>query len=268
MSGKLISRPGSDGATSQHVLGSPCWVSLAARDLSASEAFYGAVLGWTFRAAALGEKFSVALAHGRAVAGIGAVAPALKVPVAWTPYFAVADADVTAGRVIERGGTVGVGPIAFPTGRAALVSDRAGAVFGIWAGRLVRDFTQWRRSAPLWLRLITVDAFDAAIFYGEVLEWTSPGCCDVRYEEGAVVLVCGGEPVASLGGGTPEPAGGNALRPHWQIRFTVDDTAECARAAVANGGTITGEAMDAEGDYVTVRDPEGAELVLFTPHRA
>lgn len=149
MSSKLISRTGSEEATSHHaILGSPCWVSLAARDLSAAESFYGAVLGWTFRAGTLGERFVVALAQGRAVAGIGAVAPALQVPVAWTPYFAVADADETVGRVQERGGTVGVGPIGFPTGRAALVSDRAGAVFGIWAGALVRNFGAWRRDAP------------------------------------------------------------------------------------------------------------------------
>lgn len=168
MSSKLISRTGSDDATSHHaILGSPCWVSLAARDLSAAQSFYGAVLGWTFRAGTLGERFMVALAQGRAVAGIGAVAPALQVPVAWTPYFAVADADETAGRVQERGGTVGVGPIGFPTGRAALVSDRAGAVFGIWAGALLRNFGAWRREAPLWLRLVTRDAFDAAIFYGK-----------------------------------------------------------------------------------------------------
>ncbi|RVU19904.1 VOC family protein [Streptomyces antnestii] len=269
MSGKLISRTGSDGDTSHHaVLGSPCWVSLAARDLSAAEAFYRAVLGWTFRAATLGERFRVALAHGRAVAGIGAVAPALQVPVAWTPYFAVADADETVGRVQERGGTVGVGPIGFPTGRAALVSDRAGAVFGIWAGRLIRDFGAWRRSAPLWLRLVTRDAFDAAIFYGEVLEWTSPGRCDVRYEDGAVVLVCAGEPVASLCGGGPESAPDPELRPRWQVRFIVPDAAACARAAEEYGGTITGEDTDAGGECVTLRDPEGAELAVFAPREA
>jgi len=266
MSSKLIPRTGSDSATSQHaMLGSPCWVSLAARDLSAAERFYRAVLGWTFRAGTLGERFVVALAHGRAVAGIGAVAPALQVPVAWTPYFAVADADETVGRVQERGGTVGVGPIGFPTGRAALVSDRAGAVFGVWAGRLIRDVAGWRREAPLWLRLVTRDAFDAAIFYGEVLGWTSPGCCDVRYEDGAVVLVCAGEPVAALGGGAPESVPDPRLRPHWQVRFTVADVEACVRAAREQGGTVTNE--DANGACVTLRDPEGAELTVCGPRQ-
>uniref|UniRef100_A0AAU1UHJ2 VOC family protein n=1 Tax=Streptomyces sp. NBC_00119 TaxID=2975659 RepID=A0AAU1UHJ2_9ACTN len=266
MSSKLISRTGSDEATSHHaILGSPCWVSLAARDLSAAQSFYGAVLGWTFRAGTLGERFMVALAQGRAVAGIGAVAPALQVPVAWTPYFAVADADETAGRVQERGGTVGVGPIGFPTGRAALVSDRAGAVFGIWAGALLRNFGAWRREAPLWLRLVTRDAFDAAIFYGEVLGWTSPGCCDVRYEDEEIVLVCAGQPVATLGGGAPGSAPDPQVRPHWQVRFTVRDAMACARAAVEHGGAVTSRHADSTGDAVTLHDPEGARFTVFAP---
>ncbi|MEU8484712.1 VOC family protein [Streptomyces sp. NPDC048641] len=266
MSSELISRTGPDDSTSHHaVLGSPCWVSLAARDLAAAQSFYGAVLGWTFRAGTLGERFVVALAQGRDVAGIGAVAPALQVPVAWTPYFAVADADETAGRVQERGGTVGVGPIGFPTGRAALVSDRAGAVFGIWAGALIRNFGAWRREAPLWLRLVTRDAFDAAIFYGEVLGWTSPGCCDVRYEDEEVVLVCEGQPVAALVGGALGSAPDPHLRPRWQVRFTVADAEECARAAVRHGGTVKGRDSEAMGDSVTLLDPEGAQLTVFAP---
>ncbi|MBT2493231.1 VOC family protein [Streptomyces sp. ISL-96] len=112
-------------------LGGPCWLSLMARDLSAAERFYGAVLGWTFRRGGFGRAFCVAEVDGVAVAGIGAMAGELAVPVAWTVYFSVADADVAVARTRERGGTVGVGPVSFPPrGRAALVSDPEGASFG------------------------------------------------------------------------------------------------------------------------------------------
>ncbi|MEK0100470.1 VOC family protein, partial [Streptomyces sp. A475] len=161
--------------------------------------------------------------------------------------------------------TVGVGPIGFPTGRAAIVSDRAGAVFGIWAGALVRNFGAWRRDAPLWLHLVTRDAFDAAIFYGEVLGWTSPGCCDVRYEDEEVVLVCSGQPVAALGGGAPGSAPDPHVRPHWQVRFTVRDATACARAAVEHGGAVTSRHADPMGDSVTLLDPEGARFTVFAP---
>lgn len=51
---------------------------------------------------------------------------------AWTPYFAVEDADVAAARVRERSGTVAVGPLTLGKGRGVLASDRDGASFGLW----------------------------------------------------------------------------------------------------------------------------------------
>ncbi len=190
-----------------------------ARDPGASQAFYGAVLGWQFGAARLGEGFTVGFSDGVPVAGIGALPPAVTVPAAWTPYFAVDDADVTAARIRERSGTVAVGPLAFGTGRAALASDRDGAVFGIWQGDAIPDWGMGGEAAPAWLELRTRDAFDAAIFYGEVLEWAcgQTGCCEVAYveENNRIQLRHAGRTVARLHGGslaaTPDPA----LRPRW-----------------------------------------------------
>ena len=158
------------------------------------------------------------------MAGIGALAPALQVAVAWTPYFAVEDADVTASRIRERGATVAVGPVALHTGRGALAADRDGAVFGLWQGPLVSQWEMWRDTAPAWTRLQTRDAFDAAIFYGEVLDWACerPGCCDVRYEHEEVVLRHGGHVVARLTSGAVEAAPDPSLRPHWHTHFTVE----------------------------------------------
>ena len=47
------------------------------------------------------------------------------------------------------------------------------------------DWITWRRHTPAWLGLRTRDAFDAAIFYGEVLDWATdrPGSCQVEYEK-------------------------------------------------------------------------------------
>src|SRR5262249_2786348 len=161
--------------------GAPCWVSLTSRDLEATQDFYQAVLGWEWRTAKLGDRFRIALADGEPVAGIAAVASMWQMAVAWTPYFAVPSADEAVSRVQERGGTAAVGPISFPPGRAALLADRDGAAFGIWEGDLFTDWETWRKAAPAFIRLHTRDAFDAAIFYGEVLDWASdrPGCCEV-----------------------------------------------------------------------------------------
>ncbi|MER7519260.1 VOC family protein [Streptomyces sp. NPDC126499] len=248
------------------VIGAPCWLSLAARDREAAEGFYGAVLGWTFRQGRFGRAFSVAEVDGVPVAGIGAVAGEFAVPVAWTPYFAVGDADEAVARVRERGGTVGVGPVSFPAGgRAALVADREGAVFGVWDGDVLTEWSVGLTRSPAWLELHTGNAFDAALFYGEVLRWgerEGDGCCDVAYEEDQVVLRRSGQPVARLNSGPVEEAAPKPqLRPRWLVHFRVRDLDRAVALALEHGGsTVTGPEWGG-GGQVTLRDPDGG---LFT----
>ncbi|MFE9928132.1 VOC family protein [Streptomyces sp. NPDC005533] len=249
-----------------------------ARDPGASQAFYAAVLGWQFGAARLGEGFTVGFSDGVPVAGIGALPPAVTAPVAWTPYFAVDDADVTAGRIRERSGTVAVGPLAFGTGRAALASDRDGAVFGIWQGDAIPDWGMGGEAAPAWLELRTRDAFDAAIFYGEVLEWAcgQTGCCEVAYveEDNRIQLRHAGRTVARLHGGSLTAAPDPALRPRWHVHFAVPDVETAVKAATALGGSavsvprpVTGPAADSGlfPHEVTLRDPDGALFGIVGP---
>ncbi|MBB5937173.1 VOC family protein [Streptomyces zagrosensis] len=248
------------------VPGAPCWVSLMARDLTAAQDFYGAVLGWTFRQGTLGSEFSVALLDGQPVAGLGALADTLHVSVSWTPYFAVASADEAAARVRERGATVAVGPLRFGRGRAALVSDRDGAVFGLWEGAVLR-WSVGRGSAPAWLELRTRNAFDAAIFYGEVLRWATPdeSGCDVDYTQGQVVVGDGTHTVAGLCGGAVEAAPDPTIRPRWHVYFHCSDVETSMKAAVAGGGSVVSPpAASALGYEATLRDPDGGLFTVTT----
>ncbi|EGG44947.1 hydroxylase [Streptomyces griseoaurantiacus M045] len=244
------------------VFGAPCWVSLTTRDLEAAEAFYTAVLGWTFRTGRLGERFRTALAGDVPVAGLAAVASVYRMAVAWTPYFAVPSADETVARSRERGGTTAVGPLAFPPGRAALLADRDGAAFGIWEGQLATGWEEWRKAAPVSVRLHTRDAFDAAIFYGEVLQWAGggEGCCEVQYDGAEVVLRSGGETVARIHSGALGQAPDPTIRPHWQVHFTVDDLPACVAAARAHGGTVVRWEDGAHEAVLT--DPDGASFTV------
>ena len=253
------------------VFGAPCWVSLMTRDMASAQRFYGAVAGWTFRPARLGEAFAVAERDGVAVAGIGALAGDLAVAAAWTPYFAVDDADVAVARVRERSGTVAVGPVSFPTGgRAALAADLEGAVFGIWEGPVSSDWRVGAAQAPAWLELRTRNAFDAAIFYGGVLEWASgrAGCCEVSYEEDHVVLRQAGEPVARLNSGPVEQASASPYaRPRWHVHFRVPRLEPAIEAAVSLGGRTVTDITAAPPDprSVELRDPDGALFTLTEP---
>ncbi|MFI8962983.1 VOC family protein [Streptomyces sp. NPDC053493] len=247
--------------------GAPCWLSLAARDLGAAEEFYGAVLGWTFRHGPLGHGFSVGERGGVPVAGIGEVALRMGVPVAWTAYFAVPDADAAVARIRERGGTVGVGPVAFPPrGRAALATDLEGAAFGVWEGRISSRWRIGERHAPAWLELHTRNAFDAAVFYGGVLEWLdAAGRFEVAYEDEQVVLRHGGEAIARLNSGPVDAASAQPqLRPRWLVHFRVPDLERATEAVLAHGGSLVPEAdgwTASTSRRTTVRDPQGG---LFT----
>ncbi|WP_043733018.1 VOC family protein [Streptomyces zinciresistens] len=259
--------PGSTAevVSTHSVFGAPCWVSLTSRDLEATQAFYSAVLGWRWRPARLGDRFRVALAQNVPVAGIAAVASMWQMAVAWTPYFAVPSADDAVARVQERGGTAAVGPLSLPPGRAALLADRDGATFGVWEGELISQWENWRRAAPTFIRLHTRDAFDAAMFYGEVLDWATEraGCCEVRYEGGEVVLRSGDDVVARIESGALGAAPDPTIRPHWQVHFAVADVAECARTAELHGGSVLSEA----GDEAVLRDADGAQFTVTSRRR-
>ncbi|MFI9251742.1 VOC family protein [Streptomyces sp. NPDC053069] len=249
-----------DMIDTRSVFGAPCWVSLTSRDLDATQDFYGAVLGWRYRKARLGEHFRTALAEGIPVAGIAGVAGVWQMAVAWTPYFAVKDADEAVSRVRERCGTLAVGPISFPPGRAALLADRDGATFGIWQGKLVTEWEAWRHAAPTFITLHTRDAFDAAIFYAEILDWASglPGCCEVEYAGGEVLLRSRNDIVARIEAGSVETPPDPSVRPHWQVHFTVPDVGLCARAAEEHGGSVLHE-----GEHQAVlRDADGAQFTV------
>ncbi|GHG93158.1 hypothetical protein Srubr_33000 [Streptomyces rubradiris] len=260
--GKTRTPGATDAGSAGSGCGAPCWISLTSHGLEASQRFYGAVLGWQWRPAEADDHFRIALADSAPVAGI-AVLPALRqTGVAWTPYFAVPDADQAAARARERGGTAGVGPLRLPPGRVALLSDRHGATFGIWEGERFGRWEPWRRSAPAFITLHTRDAFDAAMFYGGVLDWASdrPGSCEVEYEADEVLLRSQGHVVARLESGESDTAPDPSVRPHWQVTFLVDDVPGCARAARRHGGGVL-----EEGEHEAVlRDPDGARFTVIS----
>ncbi|GGT64522.1 hypothetical protein GCM10010207_74640 [Streptomyces atratus] len=186
------------------VTGAPCWVNLMAQDLRAAQSFYTDVMDWMFRESILGSNFSVALACGEPVAGIGCCS-AGGPPADWAPYFAVKNADETAVRIGERGATLAVGPLPLGEDRVGIAADRDGAVFGFWEGPGL-FWSVGRGSAPARLDLQTRDAFEATIFYAEIFDWAQPpGGCTVDYAQDHVLIQAVGHTVATLRGGGIDP---------------------------------------------------------------
>ena len=114
------------------------WHELTTRDVDASMAFYGAVLGWRYEEvpeAGGMAGYRTILVGDRTVGGI---MPMVghdwgDLPSHWMIYFAVADTDAAAARVTELGGAVSVPPFDSPVGKMSVVNDPDGNAFSIIA---------------------------------------------------------------------------------------------------------------------------------------
>jgi predicted enzyme related to lactoylglutathione lyase len=117
------------GATLVNEPGTLTWNELITTNPSV--AFYQEVLGLTTSGVDMGEgEYTIFQADDQQVGGT--TAPQMPgVPNHWHVYFAVADADATAAKITERGGSLLVDPFDTPVGRMAVARDPQGAVFSI-----------------------------------------------------------------------------------------------------------------------------------------
>ena len=111
--------------------GGVVWNMLATGDLAAAKEFYAAVFGYTYSDA--GEMVTIdGEGPGGTVGGMGGLEEGNPdAQTAWSVTFSVADADTTAQRAIEGGGTVVFGPVDTDWGRMATIRDPQGVHFGV-----------------------------------------------------------------------------------------------------------------------------------------
>ncbi|MFE2544030.1 VOC family protein [Actinacidiphila glaucinigra] len=247
----------------RHPHGTPCWVSLLAHSVEATQEFYSQLFGWEFHPGphSLGPYVRATLG-GKSVAGIGELPGDRHPPIAWTTYFAADDADKTAELIRICGGTVGVGPLdADDAGRLAVASDPMGAVFGVWQARHHRGTeVRGEPGAPVWNELITRDTSLVGTFYSAVfgLEADAVVSTDIDY----VTLHLAGRPVGGIHGvGRALPRDRGA---HWMTYFEVSDTDAAARQVLELGGSVIRTPRESEyGRLATVADPEGAVFTVI-----
>ena len=119
------------GATLVNEPGTISWNELITSDPGVTK-FYSDVVGLTAETMDMdGQPYTVFKA-GEAMVG-GTMAPQMPgVPNHWHVYFGTDDADATAVKATELGGSVIVPPFDTPVGRMAVLSDPQGAVFSIF----------------------------------------------------------------------------------------------------------------------------------------
>jgi predicted enzyme related to lactoylglutathione lyase len=247
--------------------GVPCWVDTWQADADAAASFYAQVFGWETDGPAGGP--FMCRVRGRDVAFI-AERPRVRahLPVAWTTYVWVNDADETAARVEEAGGSVLIAPFeSLDGGRIVVFADPSGAVLAAWqpgahrGAQLVNEAGAWS-----WSHLYTRDPDGAKAFYGAVFGWETDtfGEGDDAVTMWRVPGFVGGEPaqpvsrdvVAGMAAVNDFPDGTTA---HWRIDFWVDDVDATAATATELGGRAVVAPYDTPiSRQAVLADPQGA----------
>lgn len=244
-----------------------CWVDLATPDLDASAEFYGELMGWSSRRARCRRALTSAAT---ATSPIGASrSRGWGQPPAWSSYVKTSDADATAAKVKEAGGTVLMGPMDIPggAGRMTVCQDAEGAFISHWqpgshhGTELVNEVGSWT-----WNNLMSRDPDAAAEFYGAVFGWTRAqpeGAPDFiwnwqldgqRWPEGLAGLM-------AMGSDMPADA-----PPYWQVYLAVEKLDEAIEKTTGAGGRVVFGRQDTPaGRFATVFDPQGAVISLTEP---
>jgi predicted enzyme related to lactoylglutathione lyase len=93
--------------------GTPCWIDLGTPDQDAAATFYGSLFGWSVEEDENAEQtggYRVATLREKAVGGVMKLRQEGQPP-AWMTYVAVEDADATAAKAREAGGTIHAEPM-------------------------------------------------------------------------------------------------------------------------------------------------------------
>jgi predicted enzyme related to lactoylglutathione lyase len=249
--------------------GTPSWVELSSPDAPASAAFYGELMGWQATEPGPVEEtggYRMFQQGGQNVGGLMGHMEAGQ-PTAWATYISVTDADATAERVKEAGGTVVVEPMdVMELGRMGFFSDPTGAVFGVWQAKAFNGADLVNEPNSLcWNEVLTRDAAVDKSFYPAVFDWIAGRPAFEGAPDSYTVWEVDGKPVGGMMQMTDEyfPA---EVPPHWGVCFAVADCDATVAKARDLGATITQEPVDMPiGRFANIIDPQGASFSVMQP---
>ena len=273
-----------------YIPGVPCWVDTNQPDPAAAVSFYGTLFGWEFEDVAPDESdmtYAIGRIRGGDAGAVSSIGPGEPRVAKWNTYVWVNDADETAAKARDAGGTVVAEPFDVPgAGRMAVIADPEGAVFCVWQSRGHKGAKVVNEHGSVNFNgLATRDPEGARAFYGAVfgwktlelpsgISWMLPGYGDHLEEinpgvrammsqmgapEGFIDVVANLEPIAGDDTDTP---------PHWSVTFAVDDVAVATARARELGAAIVAEPFDAPWCRMAViKDPQGATFIAsqFVP---
>jgi predicted enzyme related to lactoylglutathione lyase len=258
---------------SEYTPGTPSWVDVAAPDPDAAAKFYSAIFGWDVTEAGDPEEtggYRMASLRGKTVAGIAPIMGEGQPP-SWTTYITTDDADATAEKVKEAGGTVFAEPFdVMEAGRMAVFADPTGAVFAVWqpnqhpGSQLVNEAGTFG-----WNELNTRDPEAAKEFYAAVFGWRGEKF-DMDGGPDYVIWHTDDDQNENGSGGMIDMRSGDMpdeIPPHWLVYFSVDDTDATVDQVKENGGNVAFGPTEIPnvGRFAVVTDPQGAAFAVIKP---
>jgi predicted enzyme related to lactoylglutathione lyase len=244
--------------------GTPSWVDLASPDLDKSKEFYSQLFGWkteTIEDPQAGN-YTMASIDGKLVAGL---APTFSPdqPSAWNMYVSTTDADSTAQKVRDAGGTVVAEPMeVMGQGRLAVFQDSTGAFVSTWQPEQMKGADLVNEVGSFgWSELYTRDVPAAKAFYEKVFGWTTH---DNDMGGGFVYTefkVDGRSVAGGLDMSQMLPA---EVPPHWLIYFGVANADEAAEKTKQLGGEVVDGPKEIPiGRFAVLKDPVGAHFAIW-----
>jgi predicted enzyme related to lactoylglutathione lyase len=242
----------------EYAPGTPSWVDLGSPDVDASVAFYTGLFGWSASDPGPPETGGYRLFRegDKEVAGLGPLMMEGQPP-AWLNYVSVANADETAAKAAEAGGTVHVAPMdVMDLGRMSVIADPTGAAFGIWQPGTHKGAALVNEPASLvWNELNTRDIEAPKPFYEAVFGWdadTAP-MGDVEY----TTWQLGEKQIAGMIAMSEQVP--DTVPAHWLAYFAVADTDATIEKAKELGGSLVFGPMDIPvGRFAVLSDAHGA----------
>ena len=252
------------------------WYELITPDPDGAQAFYGPLLGWSFKAMDMPDMdYRIAATVEADVAGVMKTSSDAPMPPAWLGYVGVDDVDKMAASITDGGGAVHQAPWDIPgVGRMAVVADPQGAPFMIMKGAddgesLSFSYDKPRPGHCAWNELSTSDPAAALHFYGQRFGWVKDGEMDMG-PMGTYHFLrhAGRAPDGSTPGqgmiGAVMPKVAEDPQSHWLYYFRVPDIDAAVTQIEAGGGRIHIAPMEIPGgDYsLAAADPAGAYFGL------
>jgi uncharacterized protein len=243
--------------------GTPCWVEVAVDDVPKAIAFYHALLGWDVETGGPDAGgYSICYKDGQIVAGLSPKFGPGETPSAWTTYLAVQDTDTVAGKIKAAGGQLLMEPVdVMDSGRMALATDTAGAVFGLWEGRGISGIRRANETGSLsWNEHFSGNFVASKAFYRAVFGYDYQDVSEGGFRY-AMLMVDGRE----VGGIGQHSADFPAAPAAWWTYFAVDDTDAAVATVAALGGSIVQPIRDSPyGRIGVVADNQGAVFSVIT----